>query len=201
MVTAIYENEPILLVRWKDNAVVTVASTCYAADPVGNRFRWSKAKKKDVLVDIPYSVQNYNDNMGGTDRMDQNINAYRVSIRGKKWWWCLFTWMLDVAVQNAWLLARKKNPKLTQLNFRRDLVMAYLLMHKNPPKSAGRKPETAPGLNTLRFDKMDHWVQKTGNNKQRRCAGDNCTSTVQTDCSKCNVGLCINCFQPYHAIC
>jgi len=39
--------------------------------------------------------------MGGTDRMDENIAMYRIGIRGKKWWWPLFTWLLDAAIHNA----------------------------------------------------------------------------------------------------
>ena len=44
--------------------------------------------------------------MGGTDRQDQNVNKHRIAIRGKKWYWCMFTWLIDVTVQNAWLLPR-----------------------------------------------------------------------------------------------
>lgn len=95
--------------------------------------------------------------MGGTDRMDQNVNAYRISIRGKKWWWSLFTWMLDVSVQNAWLLARsQQTEKMSQLSFRRDLAMSYLLQNKNHPKAAGRKPKNPAGASFIRIDRLEH---------------------------------------------
>jgi hypothetical protein len=42
--------------------------------------------KKRIEVPIPSCVMNDSKNMAGTDRMDQNINAYRISIQGKKWW-------------------------------------------------------------------------------------------------------------------
>ena len=95
-------NHEVNVTRWKDNAVVTVASTIYDQHPMGKVKRWSKKDNKQVMVPIPQAVQAYNSNMGGTDRMDQNINAYRIGIRGKKWWWSLFTWMLDSGVQNGW---------------------------------------------------------------------------------------------------
>jgi hypothetical protein len=38
-----------------------------------------------VQVPRPLVVSTYNNNMGGTDLMDENINIYRISIRGKKW--------------------------------------------------------------------------------------------------------------------
>ena len=59
--------------------------------PMGDADRWSKAAKKRIKVSIPHSIQMYNKYMGGTDRMDENINNYRISIRGKKWGWSIFT--------------------------------------------------------------------------------------------------------------
>ena len=78
------ENE-VLVTRWKDNAVLTLASTLFGVEPLGSKRRWSKTEKKHVYIDTLLVVCKYNDNMGGTDRMDQNTNAYRISIRGKKW--------------------------------------------------------------------------------------------------------------------
>ena len=42
--------------------------------------------------------------MGFVDRMDQNVAKYRIGIRTKKWWWDLFAWMVNVALQNTWIL-------------------------------------------------------------------------------------------------
>jgi hypothetical protein len=42
--------------------------------------------------------------MGGVDRADQNISVYRVSIRGKKWYFSLISHCIDMAEQNAWQL-------------------------------------------------------------------------------------------------
>lgn len=42
--------------------------------------------------------------MGGTDLTNENVNRRRIAIQGKKWWWSIFTGLLDVAVQNAWQL-------------------------------------------------------------------------------------------------
>jgi len=43
------------------------------------------------MITIPQVVSVYNKQMGGKEEMTQNINAYRISIRSKKWWWPLFT--------------------------------------------------------------------------------------------------------------
>lgn len=197
VVTAHHLKNKIFLNRWKDNSAVTVASTCYASNPEMSVKRWCKDERKRIDVPIPHAIHKYNRNMGGTDRTDQNINNYRVSIRGKKWWWSLFTWMLDASVQNAWQLAREANPKLTQLRFRRKLVTSYFNAHKNPRKDVGRKRHVS---DAFRLDRTDHFPRRTWNNKQRRCAGLNCKSTIRQECSKCNVGLCIECFITYHTV-
>ena len=32
------------------------------------------------------------------------ISAYRISIRKKKWYWCIFYWLLDLTLVNAWFM-------------------------------------------------------------------------------------------------
>ncbi|KAJ6643847.1 PiggyBac transposable element-derived protein 3 [Pseudolycoriella hygida] len=184
VVTAHHKKNKIFLNRWKDNSAVTVASACYAVNPTASVKRWCKNERKHIEVSIPDAINKYNKNMGGTDRTNQNINNYRISIRGKKWWWSLFTWMLDASVQNAWCLARQENPKLTQLRFRRNLVKAYFAAYKNLPKSVGRKPSVSQ---VGRLDGTGHFPRRTSNNKQRRCAGSNCKSAIRQEYSKCNI--------------
>lgn len=107
----------IVVTRWQDNAVVTVASTLHGQPPIGKVKRWSKKDSKHVQITVPHAIQVYNSNMGGTDRMDQKINAYRIGIRGKKWWWNLFTWMVDAAMQNAWQIARSRGTPIDHISF------------------------------------------------------------------------------------
>ena len=99
------KNNAIITVSWMDNSVVTIASTCHGVAPIGQVQRYSQTEKRIVNVGRPNLIQQYNSYMGGTDRMDENIAAYRIGIRGKKWWWCLF--LVDVSVHNAWQIYRK----------------------------------------------------------------------------------------------
>lgn len=191
-------SKDIKVTRWKDNAVVTVCSTIHGENPTGKVKRWSKKDNKHVQIDIPKAVQVYNSNMGGTDRMDQNINAYRIGIRGKKWWWCLFTWMVDAAMHNAWQIARSRGTNIDQLMFRREVAMTYLLVYKLEPKTPGRRRLSVPGVNEMRYDNLGHFVQPLQGHARRKCMGENCKSVVRTECCKCDVGLCIPCFASYH---
>ncbi|KAJ8935631.1 hypothetical protein NQ314_012715 [Rhamnusium bicolor] len=97
----------IIYIRWVDNGVVTVASTLHGVKPLGNVRRYSQAEKKIVQVGRPNIIAKYNSFMGGTDLMDENIARYRIGIRGKKWWWYLFSWVVDICVHNSWQIHRK----------------------------------------------------------------------------------------------
>lgn len=69
--------------------------------------------------------------MGGVDRMDQNISKYRIGIKGKKWYFSIVLYIIDLAVQNAWQLHMMYNKsKVDQLVFRRTIVSyIYLIYH------------------------------------------------------------------------
>ena len=76
----------VKLVRWKDNKVVTVPSTLSGKEPMKRARGYVKDKGGRVEIDQPNSISVYNKIMGGVDRMDQNIGAYMINIRSKKWW-------------------------------------------------------------------------------------------------------------------
>lgn len=103
-----------------------------------------KCRKKRVSIDQPYVITMYNANMGGVDRMDQNVSTYRISIRSKKWWWPLFAYLLNVAMQNSWLVYRltegAKRQPLDQLDFRRDICNLYYKRYAMERSTVGRMP-------------------------------------------------------------
>lgn len=194
----------ILLVRWADNNVVSMASTTYGIQPLGEVKRYSQHQKKNIQIPRPLAVAKYNLSMGGTDLMDENIARYRISIRCKKWWWNLFSWVIDAAIQNAWILHKKSGNKLTQLQFRREIVNIYLQKYKNV-RSQGGRPTTSLSSRSfsrvaddIRYDNIGHLLTANKDGKRIRCAGENCSSIMRTSCSKCNVGLCINCNVNFH---
>ena len=120
-------NEEVKLVRLEDNNVVTVCSTVFGTEPMKTMQRWSRIEKKKIDVDRPHIVEQYYKTMGGTDRQDQHVNNYRSGIRGKKWWFPLFTWLVDLSIQNAWLLGREANCKDCDnlLTFRRSIAIFF----------------------------------------------------------------------------
>lgn len=193
------EELDIHVTQWVDNSVVRVASTVFGMAPMTTALRYSKVEKKKVEVPRPFVISKYNKSMGGVDRMDENISLYRIGIHGKKWWSCIFTWMIDVSIQNGWQLHRVAHPEMPQLDFRREIALYYCGHYGVPPKSTGNRKRKieSDDYSSLRYDNLSHWPRRS---KRRRCALETCKSSMRTMCAKCNVGLCIDCFESYHSL-
>lgn len=73
----------ILVCRWKDNSTVTVVSNAHGLEPQQMVKRYSRENRSKVTVEQLFLISRYNANMGGVDRLDQNIAKYRTAIRGK----------------------------------------------------------------------------------------------------------------------
>lgn len=67
------------LVRWHDNAQVTMATNCQDDFILekGTCKRWSRQKRAQVNVDQPTLVKYYNKGMGGVDLFDKQRALYR----------------------------------------------------------------------------------------------------------------------------
>ena len=110
------------------------------------------------------------------------MSAYRITMRTKKWWWPLFAYTLDLAIQNGWLLYRKtpswQHRPLDLLAFRRDVVRVYLMRHAQP--AIMRRPGRPQALTQrvpeeVRLDNRGHFFADSPT--QRRCA--NCKRTLR----------------------
>lgn len=136
--------------------------------------------------------------------MDENVNRYRIGIRSKKWWWCIWSFLLDVSIVNAWTCMRAAGADLTQLQFRREIVQTYLTRSANLPRGGGRVPssrfsETGNRVSdTIRYDGVRHLLVETEEGVRRRCAYEQCSSRARTQCVKCDVGLCVSCNYAFH---
>ena len=114
--------------------------------------------------------------MGGVDRVDQNVSTYHVSIRMKKWWWPLFSFLISVSVNNAWQLYRLCSTyeleKLDLLNFTRHIVIAYHLQCYSTGNGIALAIDTTDMdvdrrvLPAVRFDNVSHIIESIA--KQRR---------------------------------
>jgi len=188
-------NNAIFICCWRDNSIVCLASNIIGTDPISVANRWSTSEKKRLRISQPNIVSVYNKNMGGVDRMDQNISQYRIGIRGKKWFSSIVLYIIDIAVQNAWQLHRMYNKnKMDQLAFRRSIVISYLTRYKTEPTpgKSGGKPSNV--IMEIRYDKFEHYL--IPQDSQIRCG--QCHQKTTTRCIKCNIGVHAKCNVLYH---
>ncbi|KAJ8891781.1 hypothetical protein PR048_004334 [Dryococelus australis] len=138
--TKVERSEGIVITKWNDNRVVTIASISAPATHIHKISRYPPPPKR-LCFSQPHNIHIYNKNMGDVDKADQNISLYRISIR-------------DTTMVNLDLLA-----------FRRRLAISILEKNSKSTKSQGRPSRT--DLKDSWFDGKDHW--EIPQDKQTRC--------------------------------
>ncbi|CAK1594501.1 unnamed protein product [Parnassius mnemosyne] len=197
------------VVRWNDNKVVTFISSFVASEPVETILRYSKDEKKKILVQCPQIVRQYNKHTGGVDLADMLISLYKTPFKTRRWYMGIFGQLLDICVNNAWLIHRKANEgnrkKKMALKAFRYAVHENLISEN---RCAKRSKSGAPKINTprkarpsspIKYDNVSHFPQTM---EEGRCRY--CQKTV-VYCIKCQKRLCFvteknarNCFLDFH---
>ena len=87
----------ILAMVWKD--YLTTKEYCLYK-------KYNNGAKKKTTCTIPQllSTADFNACMKGMDKLDWLVNNDRIKIRGKKWYFSLFTNLIEVTVVNAHIL-------------------------------------------------------------------------------------------------
>ncbi|XP_049845224.1 piggyBac transposable element-derived protein 3-like [Schistocerca gregaria] len=67
----------MIVATWLHDSTVTIASTSHGISPVSTVDRHSRQEKKRILIPRPNVIGEYNKNVGGTDRMDENVALNR----------------------------------------------------------------------------------------------------------------------------
>jgi len=191
----------LVVVKWHDNAVVSIVSNCHGIEPLRSATRWSAKEKRHVTVTVPDVVHQYNRFMGGTDLMDRNISNYRITIRLKKWWWSVFSFLLSSSVVNAWCIHRRaKTEKLDLLSFTRKIAVTYIL--NNSKRLEVGRPPLMPQLKQFTRRVVPDDVRTSAGHypvstSQNRCKV--CQKNTKRGCGKCGVNLHDYCFMIFHS--
>uniref|UniRef100_A0A671KWE7 PiggyBac transposable element-derived protein domain-containing protein n=1 Tax=Sinocyclocheilus anshuiensis TaxID=1608454 RepID=A0A671KWE7_9TELE len=176
-----------LLVRWRDNSVVTVASNVenvYSEVPVK---RWNKKRKAYDYLQQPQIIRSYNQQMGGVDLHDLQVSRYHSTIRSKKWWWPVYAWTLHSAVVNSWLFhSDVMNGDYDLLGFQRVVAQSLLKKFGIAPKGHGRPSSVLAAVTDIPRCFMNHNICKYGR--------------TSFGCEKCARPMHIECFKKFHNV-
>ena len=82
----------------------------------------------------------------------------------------MFTWLVDVSIQNAWILGREANGTDCDclLTFCHSIETFCSKHYGSAPKRPERHSSNAPAKTELRFNSMDHFVVRNEGNARRR---------------------------------
>lgn len=136
--------------------------------------------------------------MGGVDLLDQATNNYRITIRGKIWWWVLFTHMMNVTMVNAWIIHRTASADpMDLLCFIQNVTSYYLSFSRKCSRQSYERPRNSGNVpRSVASDPEGHFPKKL--EKQQRCAV--CHARVRWSCKRCLKTLCVerDCFERFH---
>ena len=111
---------------WNDNSIVFTASNTFMHEPMHEVKRWKK-NAGQVNVKQPDIVYQYNKSMGGVDLFDRLVSSYRPVLRSQKWWWPLFSQVLNTSIVAAWKVHCALSEKaMSHLEFWRSIVLCLL---------------------------------------------------------------------------
>uniref|UniRef100_A0A8C0ZLD5 SCAN box domain-containing protein n=1 Tax=Castor canadensis TaxID=51338 RepID=A0A8C0ZLD5_CASCN len=121
------ENDEIILCRWHGDGIISLCSNAVGIEPV-SEISCVADGVEIPQISQPSIVKLYEECRKGVAKMDQIISKYRVRLKSKKWYSILVSYMVDVAMNNAWHLHRICNPgsSLDLLDFRRCVAHFYL---------------------------------------------------------------------------
>lgn len=161
---------------------VTVASNYFGVNPVHKVERCVK-KEHNKLVDQPHLIHMYNKGMGGIDACDRMLSSYRLWLRSKKWWWNIFSNMLNMAVVAAFRFYQHigGSAGMSHIMFRREIARAMIKSQEERKRLGG--PSAQP-VKAVRYDGVNHFLDSC---TQGRCCL--CMKNTRLQCTKCGKRL------------
>ncbi|KAJ0170540.1 hypothetical protein K1T71_013911 [Dendrolimus kikuchii] len=206
-----YVSKPTVIVKWKDNKSVLMASNCTGSSMTSIVKRWDKRTKTYVHVSVPKVIERYNQHMGGVDVLDQQMEYYRTFIKTKKWTLKVLIHFLDLAIVNSWRLYRNdcqanklsRKDILPLLDFRLNIADGLSSIppkerlltsdteniapaaENGPPIKRHYRPANKPS-EAKRYDGYDHFPVFDEIKAPRMCRYENCCSRTKIRCEKCD---------------
>ena len=181
---------------WRDTRVANFIGTACGLSTT-KLFR-RKKNGVEVEVEAPNIVKVYTERMGGVDLADQNKCKYSISstLITRKWWFRIFTGLLDMAITNSWQLYKCSiNPegRLNHQNFILAVADAFLAQARASDLGAPERRLLVPSNHELVLQEKISRCAVCSTNRKR-------TRTMWM-CSECGFAMCAEkCYHFYHTV-
>lgn len=134
--------------------------------------RYDKNVKSRIDISCPKVIKEYYTNMEGVDLADMLVSLYRTGIKSHGWYIVIFSQLIDICVNNAWILYRRYHTQLITLeskymplkNFKYSIENTTYTIKNRKTKNTLivskhiQKPTPKPMINT-RLDNFDNLPQ------------------------------------------
>ena len=193
---------------WMDRKVVMVMSSNCQPTGVGTVLRRLQDGSR-VSVPCPESIISYNKFMGGVDRGDQLRGYYSCRTKSRKFYKYIFTFLLDVAITNSFLLMKHYCPscpftniKSFRLQLAKELIGEYCSRRRRGRGGTVIRPLPYRHFPITMEDEKAPPKRKRGSCALHAASHLRATSTWY--CRECCVFLCHNgdpandCFVKWH---
>ncbi|KAI8437382.1 hypothetical protein MSG28_011717, partial [Choristoneura fumiferana] len=155
----VVSDQKLAIVKWYDNKAVTFISSYVGTEPVEKTERYCKNARAKVAVDCPKVVKEYNKHMGGVDLADMLIALYKTLFKCRRWYMAIFVQMIDICINNAWLLGRHKKASAGAValkNFRLDVYHGSAKRDKIQCNEV-KNPSKPRPVDSVRYDEFGHF--------------------------------------------
>ncbi len=212
---------PLLACIWKDRRMINFLSTMHKAEGSTTVPRTvvldGQVTREDVSC--PPLLPDYQTYMRGVDRGDQLIGYYSVARRSKKWWKRVFSYVVEVAALNGYIiyksgLSSSESRRYNYLKYCVSLAEELIGSFSSRPLGTGR-PRSLDHQQILRLDvtkghlpvfasKAHECVVCTKIRDVRKLTRTEMRHETRVMCSVCDVNLCLatgrNCYNKYHTL-
>jgi Transposase IS4 len=185
------------LAVWRDRKTMWLLYNHCSPSQAASLERWSEAGNK-VCVGCPKAIRDYFYGARSVDVLSQLHYAYLPGRKAMRCWPRLAWWLLDMCVINAFKLWSKGQEKVSQLDFREQLMLE--LMQQLPPDQKPHRASARPNPATALA--KDHYLERV--HEARDCM--ECSPVDGTRvrssfiCHTCQQHLCAGeCFALHHS--
>lgn len=201
-----FKKSKVMVMKWQDKREICLLSTVHNPEKVPT----TNKDKEGNIIKKPRLVVDYNNTKRGIDRLDQHLHDYQICKKRGKTYNKLFMHLVDFVVYNSFILYKKNEGTMDNLDFRSKLVEEMIEKYHSSTYSKTAGPPKQPGLLRLTERHFPDFIPPTEKKAfpYRNCAiccskKDNKGKKIRKEtrywCSDCKVGLCVvPCFKIYH---
>lgn len=107
--TTARHDDNVMVLCWQDKRLVKMISTCHQEEKRVVNVR-QRGQRELVPIEKPTCIIDYNANMNGVDRIDQQIQYYPFVRKTIKWHKKFSTYLMELCFHNSFILFSQQNP-------------------------------------------------------------------------------------------